>query len=116
MMAVNCGPAVGINGQEHIATYMSSAWAERGFCSRCGTHLFYKLTPSGDYFVPAGLLAQDEQVFKQQIYIDKKPSFYSFANDTPTLTEAQMLAALEPPGDFASNGQSDGPLNDLTSP
>ncbi|WP_341531076.1 GFA family protein [Nostoc sp. UHCC 0302] len=29
--------------------------AERGFCSQCGSHLFYKLKQNNQYFVPVGL-------------------------------------------------------------
>ena len=35
--------AVTISGEEHVRRYGSSEWAERAFCSECGTHLFYRL-------------------------------------------------------------------------
>lgn len=39
------GPAdVVFKGEENITVYSSSAWAERGFCAKCGSSLFYRLT------------------------------------------------------------------------
>lgn len=64
-----------------------------GFCSSCGTHLFYRLLASNEHFLSAGLF-QDAQGLKlaQQIYIDEKPDYYALANDTPTLTGAEVQA------------------------
>ncbi len=59
-------------------------WAERAFCKRCGTHLYYKLLATGEYFVPAGVFDSGDFQLATQIYIDKKPGYYSFANQTPT--------------------------------
>ena len=36
-------------GEDTIATYQSSEWAERGFCSACGSALFYRVTAPGPY-------------------------------------------------------------------
>lgn len=54
-MARGCDREVEFSGVEHIEVFDSSAWAERGFCKRCGSHLFYRLKDSGEYEVPAGL-------------------------------------------------------------
>ena len=91
MLAVHCGPDVQFNGAENIAVYASSEWAERAFCRTCGTHLYYKLLATGEYFVPAGAFESEDFVLGSQIYIDKKPSYYSFANQTPVLTEQQVI-------------------------
>ncbi|MEE9320753.1 MAG: GFA family protein [Granulosicoccus sp.] len=53
--ALHCGTNVSINGGEKVKLYDSSSWASRGFCSDCGTHLFFKLKESGDYNMPVGL-------------------------------------------------------------
>jgi hypothetical protein len=34
-----------------------------------------------------------------QIYIDNKPAYYSFAEQTPMLTEQQVIAQYAPPSD-----------------
>lgn len=97
LFAIHCGPQVGIQGEEHVSRYRSSDWAERGFCKHCGTHLFYHLLPANDYIVPAGLF-QDVPGLQlhMQIYVDHQPSYYALANDTPTMTEAQVIAMYAP--------------------
>ncbi|RZL55185.1 MAG: GFA family protein [Variovorax sp.] len=97
MLAVHCGADVRIDGAAHVAVYASSDWAERAFCRNCGTHLYYKLLPTGEYFVPAGLFEGEAFEITQQIYVDRKPDFYALANRTPMLTEAQVLAWFAQP-------------------
>ncbi len=96
MLAVHCGPNVEFAGAENIAVYASSEWAERAFCKNCGTHLYYKLLATGEYFVPAGAFESADFVLASQIYIDKKPNYYSFVNQTPTLTEQQVMDKYAP--------------------
>ncbi len=80
-------------GQDFISTYSSSDWAERGFCKRCGTHLFYRLKKTGFCNFPLGLLDNNDQLhFHLQIFIDHKPGNYSFANETAQMTQAQVFA------------------------
>jgi hypothetical protein len=92
------GPAVH-EASEHIGVYASSEWAERAFCKRCGSHLFYKLLATGEYFVPAGVFDSQDFELASQIYVDKKPAYYDFANHTPMLTEQQVIEQYAPPGD-----------------
>jgi hypothetical protein len=98
MLAVHCGPGVRFDGRENVSVYASSQWAERAFCKHCGTHLYYKLLATGEYFVPAGAFESDDFELASQIYFDKKPGYYSFANQTPTLTEQQVVEQYSPPG------------------
>lgn len=100
LFAVECGSEVSFEGADRISVFGSSDWAERGFCSQCGTHLFYRLKKGGFYAVPVGLFDDGESwVLEQQIFIDEKPSFYALANETPTLTGAQVFALHSPPPD-----------------
>ncbi len=46
LMAVDCGTDVSFEGEENISVFKSSEWAERGFCNKCGSHLFYRLKES----------------------------------------------------------------------
>jgi hypothetical protein len=95
--AIECGSEVRFDGADNISVFGSSAWAERGFCSTCGTHLFYRLKKEGHYFVPVGLLEDGQTwILDQQIFIDEKPSFYSFANHTKNLTGAEIFAQYSP--------------------
>jgi hypothetical protein len=96
LLAVHCGPNVQFDETEDIAVYASSEWAERAFCKRCGTHLYYKLLPTGEYFIPAGTFDSTDFQLESQIYIDKKPGYYSFANQTPMLTEKEVIEKYTP--------------------
>ncbi len=97
-MAIDCGADVVFQSEENITVYDSSAWAERGFCSRCGSHLFYRLKQNGQHIMPAGLFDdQDGFVFDHQVFIDNKPGFYSFANKTDDMTEAEVVAKYVTP-------------------
>lgn len=92
-MALPCGSEVDFNGKENIAVFDSSDWAERGFCKQCGSHLFYRLKDSGEMEIPVGLFESDidDLNFELQVYIDHKPDYYSFANQTETMTEQQVI-------------------------
>ncbi len=93
VMAVDCETEVEIDGQENMSVYDSSEWAERGFCKICGTHLFYRIKESGQYIVPIGLLDGLQDVdFEGQIFIDEKPGYYDFANETDMMTGEQVFA------------------------
>jgi len=91
--AIHCKEGVEFSGEENIARFASSDWADRGFCRECGTHLFYFLALNGEYAVLAGLFDDDENfAITEQIFIDRKPAFYSLANETHNLTAAEVMA------------------------
>jgi hypothetical protein len=47
----------------------------------------------GHYAVPVGLFENGKPwIFDQQIFIDEKPAFYSFANQTKNLTGDEVFA------------------------
>ena len=97
-MAVDCGVDVTFEGEENISVFSSSDWAERGFCSKCGSHLFYRLKETKQYVMPVGLFDDSIPfVFDHQIFIDEKPSFYAFANETSDMTGAEVFAKYAPP-------------------
>ena len=91
-LVVSCGSEVQIEGIDKLKVYKSSEWAQRAFCSECGTHIFNRLLSTNEYFVPVGLFQDDlEFEFKEQIFIDRKPSYYEFANQTLNMTEADIF-------------------------
>ncbi len=97
LLAVDCGTEVSFTGEENISVFNSSEWAERGFCSTCGSHLFYRIKESKQYVIPVGLFNDNQKlVFNHQIFIDDKPSFYSFANETSNMTGAEVFAKYAP--------------------
>jgi hypothetical protein len=92
-LGIACGSEVRVENADKLKVYRSSEWAERAFCGECGTHIFYKLLPTGEYFVPAGLFPDNSEFeFTEQIFIDRKPDYYQFANHTVNLTEGEIFA------------------------
>lgn len=92
LMAIDCQDQVEITGDDNVSIFNSSEWAERGFCSQCGTHLFYRLKPNNQYIIPAGLLDdQGNRHFDHQIFIEEKPDYYTFANDTKNMTGQEVF-------------------------
>jgi hypothetical protein len=97
MMAVHGGPDAKFSGAENIKAFRSSEWAERAFCSVCGTHLYYRLITTNDYIFSVGIFqGGPEFEFREQIFIDQKPRSYEFANVTSKLTEAEVFAKYAP--------------------
>lgn len=93
LLTVDCNDSVQISGSENVATFASSEWAERGFCSKCGTHLFYRLKQSNQYMIPVGLFEADVKLnFDHQIFVEEKPEYYSFSNKTKDMTGAEVFA------------------------
>lgn len=91
MLAVHCGSEVTFAGDEP-ARFQSSEWAERGFCRSCGTHLFYHLLPNDEFILPAGLFGTENFQMDSEIFIDEKPAYYTFSNDTKKMTGAEVFA------------------------
>ncbi|MEX0962450.1 MAG: GFA family protein [Pseudohongiellaceae bacterium] len=97
-MEVDCGSEVEFEGMQYLAIFDSSEWAERGFCSQCGSHLFYRLKESQSHMVPVGLFDDDSGlVFHRQVFIDEKPHYYEYANKTEELTGKELFAKFAPP-------------------
>ena len=95
---IECGPEVEFTGEENISVYNSSDWAERGFCKQCGTHLFYRIKENKAHHMPAGLFKEDSDfMIKRQVFIEEKPQYYNFAEDTENLTGAELFAMFAPP-------------------
>ncbi|QIB65587.1 GFA family protein [Kineobactrum salinum] len=93
LLAAECEGDVDFEGAEDISIFASSEWAERGFCRQCGTHLFYRLKQEQHYAIPVGLFEDgDRWKLTEQIFVDQKPPFYSFAEKTKDLTGEEVFA------------------------
>jgi hypothetical protein len=100
LLAVDCGTDVSFEGKENISVFNSSDWAERGFCNKCGSHLFYRLKATNQYIMPVGLFDGDNMfVFDHQVFIEEKPSFYCFSNTTNNMTGAELFAKFASPSE-----------------
>jgi hypothetical protein len=92
--------AVVFQGEDKITRIRSSEWAERGFCGTCGSNLFYHIVDSDEYQIAAGLLDdQSDLHLTLQVFTDSKPSYYTLADKTETMTGAEVFAAFAPPSD-----------------
>jgi hypothetical protein len=81
-------------GSEALGVFRSSESGERGFCKKCGSILFWKSAGKDRYTFTAGSLDDETGlVFTRQIYIDDKPDYYDFANETVKQTGAEATAA-----------------------
>ena len=92
-------PARGLTwteGEDRIATFQSSDWAERGFCPTCGSSLFWRLTMEGPAkgltIINTGTLDDMSGLeFSSEVYIDHKPDSYAFAGERKRMTEAEVM-------------------------
>lgn len=95
LLALEGASAIDLVGEHNVTVYPSSEWAERGFCRHCGTHLFYRLKSGDHHAVPVGLVDKGHGWhFATQIFIDEKPGYYAFANETHDMTGDQVFAAF----------------------
>jgi len=105
--AVGCGRQVTFEDETELSTYASSEWAERGFCRKCGTSLFYRLRDAGHYQMALGSLDDAGDLeFTSEVFIDEKPDAYEFANETRKMTGRQVIDTYlaEKTGGVAKNG------------
>lgn len=93
---VSC-ESVRFEGEDALGTIQSSPWAERGFCTKCGSGLFYRVTAEGPHqgMTSVALGTLDDQgglSLVKEWFIDKRPEVYELAGERECLTEAQVMA------------------------
>lgn len=98
-MGVQCGPNASFTGEEHITRFRSSEWAERGFCNKCGTNLFYHFLPTTNYSFPAGVFDDlGDMQLTEEIFVDEQPGYYRFAGDAERKTGPEVIAEAKKAG------------------
>lgn len=91
--ALKCGTQVNLEGEDKVKMYKSSSWASRGFCRKCGTHLFFKFKETGEYNMPVGLFPNLEGLeMDMQYFSDMRPGYYCFSNETKEMTTEEIMA------------------------
>jgi len=92
--------AMTLEGEDDIATRQTSDWAERAWCAKCGSGLWYRLTYPGapdELQLPIGLLDDPNGMnFDSEIFIDCKPDSYAYAGTRNTMTRAEVFAKYAP--------------------
>ena len=86
LLIVDCGDKVTVKGEKNISIHQTTEFGERAFCTNCGSSLYYHYFDTNKYFVAAGLFEFEDFNFDRQIFIDEKPSYYSFSNETENTT------------------------------
>lgn len=92
-LSVECGDSVEVEDPTALQTFVSSEWAERQSCRTCGSSLFWRMREGG--LTAVSIQAFDDPSafgFKDEIFIDQKPSTYAFAGDRPRLTGEEVFA------------------------
>ncbi|EHS53114.1 glutathione-dependent formaldehyde-activating GFA [Rhizobium sp. PDO1-076] len=75
---------VSITGEEAISRYRSSPEAERGFCSKCGSALFWRADHSGRMSIMAGLFDMPTGIDGgYHIYCADKGDYYAINDALP---------------------------------
>ncbi len=97
LMSVHSEGDIRFSEEKGMTWYRSSDWAERGFCGKCGTSLFWRLADPKTPMLEISLEALDDIediTLERHIYIDSKPDRYEFKDDKPRITEAELLKEL----------------------
>ena len=89
VFSVDPGPKENIafkRGEEAITIYQDEE-AERGFCSICGTTLFWHNPADNHYCMNAELFDEiiKKATFDLELFYDMKPAYYSFSGERKKL-------------------------------
>lgn len=84
-------------GLDNVRTFQSSDWAERGWCDKCGSGIWYRVTAAGPeqgtYHMPIGLLDDTSGLTMiREIFTDEKADVVDFTGDRKTMTGAEVFA------------------------
>ena len=98
-LSVQCSD-IEFDADESAAIYQGSPWAERVFCSKCGSSLMWR-TQDHQYHHVSIQAFDDPGQFKigTQVFIDRKPDNYALTNETKNMTEAEIFAMFAPQGE-----------------
>jgi len=83
-----------------IKVFQSSEWAERAFCGRCGSNLWYRITAPGpghgQYQLAAGLFDVNGMHLGLEVFIDSKPDAYAFEGERKQMTAQECFDMFAP--------------------
>ncbi len=74
-------------GEEFLAWYSATPKAERGFCRRCGVHLFWERVGSDRISILMGCLDDPTGLkLESHIFVGEKGDYYQITDGVPQLT------------------------------
>ena len=80
---------VTFDSQDGLVWYAASDMAKRGFCSSCGSMLFWRRTGSGRIAISAGALAMPTGLkAERHIFVDDKADFLQLADGLPQFPQS----------------------------
>lgn len=83
--------------EARLGVYRSSEWAERVFCSDCGTSIMYRTVDGMHHYVSVQCFDDPAQFpLESEIFIDEKPASYSLAGERRHMTGAEVMAIYAP--------------------
>ncbi|QDZ02870.1 GFA family protein [Nitratireductor mangrovi] len=96
-MSTDCGDSVRFESEETLGRYRGSSWGERLFCTACGSTILWQTQDGKNQHVSVHTF-DDAAAFRfaSEIFIDRKPGNYDFANETRKMTEAEVFALYGP--------------------
>jgi hypothetical protein len=94
---LECGNDVRFAAEAPVAAFRSSDWAERVFCTKCGTPLVWRMHDGSHNIVSVEAFAGGAggRRLAGEIFIDEKPAYYTLAADVPKLTGAEVFAEFQ---------------------
>lgn len=97
LMTVGCGDSVEFSDGAPLGVYAASPWGERVFCKNCGSSLAWRTKDGAHHHVSVHVFEDCEQFpLGMQVFIDDKPGTYALAQDTRTMTGAEVFALFAP--------------------
>lgn len=88
-----------ISGEDFITIYRSSDWAERAFCTKCGSNLWYRFLPTGNRSFLAGLFDDARNsTIEKEIFSDEAATWTKLSGDHPRQTGAEVIAEAKEAG------------------
>lgn len=89
-----------LSGRDHVQVVKSSDWAERAFCNKCGSALWYHLT-EGPYAngvsLSVGLFDDPSgMTLKREYYVDRKTCLHQLPENRVQMTEAEVITMFVP--------------------
>lgn len=93
------GESFEISGDDAITVFRSSEWAERAFCSVCGSSLWFRFLPTGNRSFLAGLFDDAAGLaVEAEIFSDEAARWCSLTGDHPRRTGAEVIAEAKAAG------------------
>lgn len=93
VMAMHIDGLVVFENEDSLKWYSASDWGMRWFCGECWSNLVWSMK---DRSMMNPLIGSVDNVsditFTTELFIDEKPEYYSFKNDTKQMTGAEVFA------------------------